>query len=82
MGVAPNGAPLSYDAVTLTIGGLWVELHMSQIYAHIKKWAPLEHGKEPDGLGLLRAQLLQREERGCVWSHCFDAPRAYGQSQE
>ena len=58
MCVAPNGAPLSYDAVTLTIGGLWVELHMSQIYAHIKKWAPLEHGKEPDGLGLLRAQQM------------------------
>ena len=58
MCLAPNGAPLSYDAVTLTLGGLWVELHMSQIYAHIKSWAPLEHGKEPEKLSLLRAQQM------------------------
>ena len=58
MTMAPPGAPLQYDAVTLTIGGLWVELHMDYIYNTIKSWAPLENGKAPDTLSLLRAQQM------------------------
>merc|ERR1711871_1319367 len=58
MTMAPPGAPLQYDAVTLTIGGLWVELHMDYIYNRIKGWAPLENGKAPDTLSLLRAQQM------------------------
>merc|ERR1712091_723344 len=48
----------TYDAVTLTIGGLWVEVHMNYIYGHIAAWAPLENNEAPDKLGLLRAQQM------------------------
>merc|ERR1711871_231236 len=44
--------------VTLTIGGLWVEVHMNYIYGHIAAWAPLENNEAPDKLGLLRAQQM------------------------
>ncbi len=44
--------------VTLTIGGLWVEVHMNYIYGHIAAWAPLENNQAPDKLGLLRAQQM------------------------
>merc|ERR1719263_1668684 len=57
MTMAPDPS-LTYDAVTLTIGGLWVEVHMNYIYGHIAAWAPLENNQAPDKLGLLRAQQM------------------------
>ena len=58
MTMAPDPSALTYDAVTLTIGGLWVEVHMNYIYGHIAAWAPLENNQAPDKLGLLRAQQM------------------------
>ena len=58
MTMAPDPSALTYDAVTLTIGGLWVEVHMNYIYGHIAAWAPLENNEAPDKLGLLRAQQM------------------------
>merc|ERR1712159_295777 len=58
MTMAPDPSALTYDAVTLTIGGLWVEGHMNYIYGHIAAWAPLENNQAPDKLGLLRAQQM------------------------
>merc|ERR1712100_202057 len=47
MTMAPDPSALTYDAVTLTIGGLWVEVHMNYIYGHIAAWAPLENNQAP-----------------------------------
>merc|ERR1711924_348582 len=49
MTMAPDPSALTYDAVTLTIGGLWVEVHMNYIHGN---------NEAPDKLGLLRAQQM------------------------
>ena len=53
-----GSVPFEYDAASLTLGGLWVEIHLWYILLYIKDWAPLEKGRKPAEHSLLRAQQM------------------------
>jgi hypothetical protein len=42
MCVARQGIPSIFDPQVITVGGLWIQLHMGAILSQIKNWAPLE----------------------------------------
>jgi hypothetical protein len=50
--------PFEFDAATLTLGGLWVEIHLWIILLYIKDWAPTEKGQKPAEHSILRAQQM------------------------
>ena len=50
--------PFQYDAAVLTLGGLWVEIHLWIILLYVKDWAPKEKGQKPAEHSILRAQQM------------------------
>ena len=58
MTLAPTGTPHTYDPVTFTAGGLWIELNLAILYGYIFAWAPLENNKAPEKQSLLKTQQM------------------------
>ena len=50
--------PLPNFAAVLTLGGLWVEIHLWIILLYVKDWAPKEKGQKPAEHSILRAQQM------------------------
>lgn len=51
-------SPVSMDATTLVFGALWMQLNFYIILSKIKSWAPLDEGKKPPEISMLRAQQM------------------------